>query len=179
VNYGFNEMYQVIEGGRTGFFRVGDWNVNKWTKQAINGDFVVGPWPKFFPDLQNAVVIGGMRGVAVPENSPNKKLAVEFAQFLLSKPAQQLSLNLVGSAVRTDLDTEALVPQAQRFAHPDWHLVAYDFPESVHPWYPQLEDAYYRKLMAAIASPPADWQAFIKQTAEEMRGVAKTLAAKP
>ena len=179
VNYGFNEMYQVIEGGRTGFFRVGDWNVNKWTKQAINGDFVVGPWPKFFPDLQNAVVIGGMRGVAVPENSPNKKLAVEFAQFLLSKPAQQLSLNLVGSAVRTDLDTEALVPQAQRFAHPDWHLVAYDFPESVHPWYPQLEEAYYRKLMAAIASPPADWQAFIKQTAEEMRGVAKTLAAKP
>jgi ABC-type glycerol-3-phosphate transport system substrate-binding protein len=178
VNYSFNEMYQVIEGGKTGFFRVGDWNVNKWTNQAINGDFVVGPWPKFFPDLQNAVVIGGMRGVAVPENSPNKKLAVEFAQFLLSKPAQQLSLNLVGSAVRTDLDTSALVPEAKRFAHPEWKLVAYDFPESIHPWYPQLEEAYYRKLMAAIASPPADWQAFIKQTADEMRATAKTLAAK-
>ena len=179
VNYSFNEMYQVIEGGRAGFFRVGDWNVNKWTKQAIEGDFVAGPWPKFFPDLPNAVVIGGMRGVAVPENSPNKALAVQFAQFLLSKPAQQISLNTVGSAVRKDLDTSALVEQSKRFANPEWNLVAYDFPESIHPWYSQLEEAYYRKLMAAIASPPADWQAFIKQTAEEMRATAKTLAAKP
>jgi hypothetical protein len=88
-------------------------------------------------------------------------------------------LNLIGSAVRTDLDTSALDPEAKRFAHPEWKLVAYDFPESIHPWYPQLEEAYYRKLMAAIAAPPANWQAFIKQTADEMRATAKTLAANP
>ncbi len=30
INHSFNEMYQIIEGGRGGMFRVGDWNVRKW-----------------------------------------------------------------------------------------------------------------------------------------------------
>ncbi len=179
VNYSFNEMYQVIEGGRTGMFRVGDWNVGKWMKDGLNGDFVVGPWPQFFADKKSAVVIGGMRGVAVPENSPHKALATEFAAFLLGKEAQQASLNFVGAAVRKDLDVSALPPQSQQFARPTWNLNAYDFPESVHPWYPQLEASFHKKLMAAIANPPTDWAAFIKQTAAEMRAEAKVLAAKP
>jgi multiple sugar transport system substrate-binding protein len=119
-----------------------------------------------------------MRGVAVPDNSPHKELASEFAAFLLSKPAQQASLNDVGAAVRKDLDVSGLPPQSQEFAKPTWNLIAYDFPESVHPWYPQLEASFHRQLMAAIANPPADWAAFIKQTAEEMRVEAKALAAK-
>jgi multiple sugar transport system substrate-binding protein len=116
--------------------------------------------------------------VAVPENAPNKKLALEFAAFLLTKAAQQASLNTVGSAVRKDLDSAGLPEWSQKFANPTWPLAAYDFPESIHPWYPELEAALYRKLMAAIANPPADWQAFIKQTADEMRAQAKTLAEK-
>jgi ABC-type glycerol-3-phosphate transport system substrate-binding protein len=178
VNYSFNEMYQVIEGGRAGMFRVGDWNVGKWVKQGPMGDFVVGPWPEFFTNKKNAVVIGGMRGVAVPENAPHKALAEQFATFLLGKEAQQASLNFVGAAVRKDLDTSALPPQSQQFAKPTWNMIAYDFPESVHPWYPQLEASFHKKLMAAIANPPADWAAFIKQTAAEMRTEAKALAAK-
>ncbi|MBV9735230.1 MAG: extracellular solute-binding protein [Acidisphaera sp.] len=179
INYSFNEMYQVIEGGRAGMFRVGDWNVTKWDSQAIKGDFLVGPWPRFFADRQNAVVIGGMRGVAVPENSPHKELAEQFAAFLLSKPAQQASLRDVGSAVRKDLDVSGLSERASMFARPTWPLVAYDFPESVHSWYPQLEAAFHRKLLGAIANPPTDYPAFIHQTAEEMRALAKTLAQKP
>ncbi len=178
VNYSFNEMYQVIEGGRTGMFRVGDWNVGKWMKDGLNGDFVVGPWPQFFPDKPSAVVIGGMRGVAVPENSPHQALATEFAVFLLGKEAQQASLNFVGAAVRKDLDVSALPPQSQEFARPTWNFIAYDFPESVHTWYPQLEASFHKKLTAAIANPPTDWAAFIQQTATEMRAEAKTLAAK-
>lgn len=178
INYSFNEMYQVIEGGRTGMFRVGDWNVGKWTTSGIMGDFTVGPWPQFFPGKQNAVVIGGMRGVAVPENAPHKELAIQAAAFLLGKPAQQASLKLVGSAVRTDLDTAGLTPQAQQFAKPAWPLIAYDFPESLHPWYPELEASFHRQLLAAIAAPPADYPAFIKQTAQEMRDTAKSLSEK-
>jgi multiple sugar transport system substrate-binding protein len=178
VNYSFNEMYQVIEGGRAGMFRVGDWNVAKWMGDGLKGDFDVGPWPKFFPDKQNAVVIGGMRGAAVPENSPHKALAEQFAAFLLSKEAQQASLNYVGAAVRKDLDVGKLPPQSQQFAQPTWNLIAYDFPESVHPWYPQLEASFHKKLLAAIANPPSDWAAFIKQTASDMRTEAKALAAK-
>jgi hypothetical protein len=99
-----------------------------------------------------------------------------LAAFLLGKPAQQASLKLVGAAVRKDLDTAGLTPQAQKFANPTWPLIAYDFPESIHPWYPQLEAAFHRKLLGAIANPPADYGAFIKQTAVEMRTTATTLS---
>ena len=178
INYSFNEMYQVIEGGRTGMFRVGDWNVTKWDSQAIKGDFVVGAWPRFFADRQNAVVIGGMRGVAIPENAPNKAIATEFAAFLLSAPAQQLSLTMMGSAVRRDLDLAGLSERQRMFAHPAWVLNAYDFPEGTITWYPELEAAFHRKLLGAIASPPPDMPAFIHATADEMRALAQQLAAK-
>jgi ABC-type glycerol-3-phosphate transport system substrate-binding protein len=178
INYSFNEMYQVIEGGRTGMFRVGDWNVAKWDTQGIKGDFLVGPWPRFFDDKQNAVVIGGMRGVAVPENAPNKALADQFAAFLLSPAAQQASLRLVGSAVRKDLEVAGLSERQRMFAQPQWAMIAYDFPEASIAWYPELEAAFHRKLLSAIASPPADMPAFIRATAEEMRAMAKQLSAK-
>ncbi len=179
INHSFPEMYQVIEGGRAGMFRVGDWNVKKWDGPTVlKGDFLVGPWPAFDPARKNAVVIGGMRGVAVPDNSPNKALAVEFAKFMLSKPAQQASLDNVGAAVRKDLDVAALSDRQKFFAAPTGTLVAYDFPEATHDFYPELEAAFHRKLLAGIAKPPANWKAFIAETATEMRELTAKLQAK-
>jgi ABC-type glycerol-3-phosphate transport system substrate-binding protein len=176
INHSFAEMYQVIEGGRGGMFRVGDWNVRKWDgAQVLNGDFVSGPWPKFVAGRQNAVVIGGMRGVAVPENSPNKALAQEFAAFMLSKAAQQASLENIGAGVRKDLDVSKLSARSQYFAKAEHRLVAYDFPESIHTFYPELEAAFHRKLLSGIANPPADWKPFIAETAKEMRELAAKL----
>ncbi len=124
INHSFAEMYQVIEGGRGGMFRVGDWNVRKWDgAQVLNGDFVSGPWPKFAADRPKSVVIGGMRGVAIPENSPNKALAQEFAAFMLSKAAQQASLENIGAGVRKDLDVSKLSPRSQYFAKAEHRLV--------------------------------------------------------
>jgi ABC-type glycerol-3-phosphate transport system substrate-binding protein len=175
INHSFNEMYQVILGGRGGMFRVGDWNVRGWDgANTLNGDFVSGPWPAF-GGRPNSVVIGGMRGVAVPDNSPNKALAIEFAKFLLGKEAQQASLELVGAAVRKDLNVDALSPRQQFFARANHRLAAYDFPESVHTFYPELEAAFHRKLLAGIANPPADWKPFIAETAREMRELAAKL----
>ncbi|TCR69613.1 extracellular solute-binding protein [Bosea sp. BK604] len=177
INHSFNEMYQVIEGGRAGMFRVGDWNVKKWDgANVLNGDFISGPWPRFAEGETNAVVIGGMRGVAVPENAPNKALAVEFAKFLLDKQAQQASLEAVGAGVRKDLDISTLSDRQQFFAKAQGQLVAYDFPESIHPFYPELEAAFHRKLLAGLANPPADWKPFIAETAKEMRDLAAKLS---
>ncbi len=177
INHSFPEMYQVIEGGRGGMFRVGDWNVRKWDQpNVLNGDFVSGPWPKFAADRENSVVIGGMRGVAVPENAPNKDLAVAFAQFMLSKEGQQASLETVGSAVRKDLDVNALSPRSQFFAKAQSRLVAYDFPEATHSFYPELEAAFHRKLLTGLANPPKDWKPFIAETAKEMRELAAKLS---
>ena len=178
INHSFAEMYQVIEGGKGGMFRVGDWNVKKWdTPAVLGGDFLVGPWPSF-DGRKSAVVIGGMRGIAVPENSPNKAIAVDFAKFMLGKQAQQASLDNLGSAVRKDLDIPALSERQKLFAAPSWGLAAYDFPEAVHLFYPELEAAYHRKLMGALAKPPANWKAFITETANEMRDLAVKLAKK-
>ena len=177
INHSFPEMYQVIEGGRAGMFRVGDWNVKKWdTAEVLDGDFVIGPWPAHFGDKDGKVVIGGMRGVAVPENSPNRDLAVEFATFMLSKPAQQASLQNVGAAVRDDLDLSGFSERRQYFAGAKGPLNAYDFPESLHAWYPELEAAYHRKLLDGIANPPGDWKAFIAETAAEMRALKDKLS---
>lgn len=178
INHSFGEMYQTIEGGKGGMFRVGDWNVKKWdTPAVLGGDFVVGPWPSF-DGRKSSVVIGGMRGIAVPENSPNKAIAIEFAKFMLGKQAQQASLDNLGSAVRKDLDISALSERQKMFAAPNWGLAAYDFPEAVHLFYPELEAAYHRKLMGALAKPPANWKAFITETANEMRELAVKLAKK-
>jgi multiple sugar transport system substrate-binding protein len=179
INHSFPEMYQVIEGGRAGMFRVGDWNVKKWDGPTVlKGDFLVGPWPAFDPARKNAVVIGGMRGVAVPDNSPNKALAIEFAKFMLTKPAQQASLDNVGAAVRKDLDVTALSDRQKFFAAPSGALVAYDFPEATFAFYPELEAAYHRKLLTGISKPPANWKAFIAETAAEMRELTAKLQAK-
>lgn len=176
INHSFGEMYQMIEGGRAGMFRVGDWNVAKWDGAAtLKGDFAVGPWPAHFPDAPGRVVIGGMRGVAVPEGK-QQELASRFAAFLLSKFAQQASLKHLGAAVRKDLDTDGLSERQRMFAKPEWPLAAYDFPEAALPWYPELEAAFHRRLLSAIASPPADMGAFVPQLAADMRAQAKTLA---
>ncbi len=179
INHSFPEMYQVIEGGRAGMFRVGDWNVKKWDgEKVLNGDFVVGPWPKFAADRANSVVIGGMRGIAVPENSPNKALAQEFAQFMLGKVAQQASLENIGAGVRKDLEVTSLSPRSQYFAKAEARLAAYDFPESIHTFYPELEAAFHKKLLSGIANPPADFKPFIAEAAKEMRELAAKLKAK-
>jgi ABC-type glycerol-3-phosphate transport system substrate-binding protein len=164
----------MILGGRAGFFRVGDWNVNGWDQQqnGLGGDFVCGKWPAFRAGDQNAVVIGGMRGVAVPENSPSKTAAIDFARFLLTREAQALSLKHVGSAVRSDIEMEPMSERRMYFARQRDRLVAYDFPESILEYYPQLEANYHRKLLTAIASPPASWDSFVAQTAEELQAFA-------
>jgi hypothetical protein len=56
--------------------------------------------------------------------------------------------------------------------------VAYDFPEAIHAFYPELEAAYHRKLLTALAKPPANWKAFISETANEMRALVTQLSAK-
>jgi ABC-type glycerol-3-phosphate transport system substrate-binding protein len=177
INHSFTEMYQVIEGGRAGMFRVGDWNVGRWDRPNIlNGDFVSHPWPKFFPDRDPAVVIGGMRGVGIPENAPNRDLSIAFARFMLQQAPQQASLEVMGSAMRTDLNLSSLSPQQQWFARAQHRLVAYDFPEATFTFYPELEAQYHRRLLAAIATPPRDQEVFVRDLARDMRDTAQRLS---
>ncbi len=173
VNHSFAEMYQVIEGGRAGMFRVGDWNVKKWDVEGIEGDFTIINWPAFEETDESAVVIGGMRGVAVPTNSPHQEDAIAFAQFMLSPEAQKASLANIGASVRSDFDMSDMGLSENRmvFADPQHNLNAYDFPESIHPWYPEVEAEYHKRLLDVIANPPEDWNAYVDQLAADMQAM--------
>jgi ABC-type glycerol-3-phosphate transport system substrate-binding protein len=169
VNYSFTEMYQVIEGSRAGMFRVGDWNVNKWDQEdVLNGDFVIGTWPAFREGDSGQVVIGGMRGVAIPENSPHKEEAMAFAKFMLSKEAQRASFKHIGASVRGDYELE-MSDHQKFFSAPQFPLIAYDFPESIHPFYPQIEEIYHKALLNALTDPDADLDAILEKAEEDIK----------
>lgn len=176
VNHTFTDMYQLIEGGRVGMFRVGNWNVGKWDKQPPAGDYVVGPYPAF--DGHGAMVVGSIRGMALAQNSRHKAEAEDFLRFILSKGAQQISLDNMGGVVRTDLDTSAVTPGLRAFLAPDVVLQSDDFLSSAFPWYLKLQEDYYRMLIGAVSAPPPDWDAWIKTTADKLRAELVTLKSK-
>jgi ABC-type glycerol-3-phosphate transport system substrate-binding protein len=168
VNYTFTDMYQLIEGGRAGFFRVGDWNVKKWDTEALNGDYEIGPLPAFFDGATSSIVINSLLSVAAPANGHHLSAAQQFVQFLFSKEAQQICLKRLGSALRTDLATAGLTPHQIFFVKPEYPVAPNPFPESVFPWYPQFKEALYKLIIAGISNPPADWKAWVKQTAASL-----------
>ena len=176
VNQTFTDMYQLIEGGRVGMFRTGNWNVGKWDKQPPAGDYVVGPYPAF--DGNGAMIVGSIRGMAVTQNSKHKGEAEDFLRFILSKGAQQISLDNMGGVVRTDLDTAHVTPGLRPFLAPDVALQSDDFLSSAFPWYLKLQESYYRLLIGAVSAPPADWDAWIKTTADKLRAEQATLKSK-
>jgi multiple sugar transport system substrate-binding protein len=177
INHTFTDMYQLIEGGRAGMFRVGNWNVKKWDNEAIKGDYTVLPFPGM-SDGKGAMVIGSVRGMAVPTNAPNVAEARKFLAFLVTQAGQQRSLENMGGVVRTDLDTSRVTPGLKPFIDKDTKLGIADSMTAQYPWYPALQDAYYRKLTAAIAAPPSDWDVWFKATADELRAEVVKLKAK-
>nr|WP_281400061.1 extracellular solute-binding protein [Microvirga zambiensis] len=177
VNHTFTDMYQLIEGGRVGMFRVGNWNVGKWDKQPPAGDYVVVPYPSF-TSTPGALVVGSVRGMAVPENAKNKEAAKQFVKFIVSKQAQQISLNNMGGVVRSDLDTATVTPGLKPFLTADVKLQTDDFLSSTFPWYLKLQENYYKHLIEAINNPPKDLNAWVKATADKLREEQASLKSK-
>jgi ABC-type glycerol-3-phosphate transport system substrate-binding protein len=177
VNQTFTDMYQLIEGGRVGEFRVGNWNVGKWDKLPPAGDYVIGPFPKI-GDGTSSFVVGSIRGMAVPTNSPHADAAKEFLKFLVAKAPQQVSLDDMGGTVRSDLDTSKVTPGLRPFIAADAHLQVADNAVTIFPWFIKLQAAYYKMLIGAISDPPADWDAWIKDTATKLRAELVSLKAK-
>ena len=172
VQQSFDRMYQFIEGGRAGMFRVGDWNVVKWDgKETLGGDYVIGPWPRFTATDSSSMVISGMRGAAVPKAATHRQEALKFLNFLLTKEAQQASLLSIGSAIRSDLDLSTLSEHARFFQNGKTPVVPYDFPETNFAYYPELEAIYHKALVKAISQPGIDWDSLMLQAEKEMKAV--------
>lgn len=172
VNHTFTDMYQLIEGGRVGFFRVGNWNVGKWDKEALVGDYVVGPLPSFDDGVEGAMFVGTVRGMSIPCNGDNVDLAKEFVASIVGKQQQQASLENMGGIVRSDLDTSAVTPGLVNFVNGKYPMQTDDFMASTYAWFPALVDDYYVELSGAIANPPNDWDAWFVETASKLQAKA-------
>ncbi len=175
VNHNFTDMYQLIEGGRVGFFRVGNWNVAKWDREALEGDYVVGPYPSHIEGQPGHMLVNTVRGMAVPCDGDNVDLARDFVSFIVSQEAQQASLDHMGGVVRDDLDISGVTPGLTPFVSGEYPMATDSFMASIHPWYPELEEAYYRHLIDAVSNPPQDWDAWLQATAEDLQNTVAEL----
>lgn len=169
INHGFSEMYQLIEGGRVGMFRAGNWNVAKWDREAIKGDFIVGPMPSFSPNTEGAMLISSIRGMAVPCNGKNVELAKEFVATLLSKEAQQASLNRMGGVVRSDLDASGVTPSLRPYVDGSYKLQTDNFMAARVSWYADLQQSYYKALVARLNDPSQDFDTWLKGVAADLQ----------
>lgn len=169
IYYGFTEMYQIIESGKAGMFRVGDWNVAKWDV-VLDGDYEVGPWPSFTGGQGN-VVIGGVRGVSIPMDSSNLEAAKSFAIYLTSQEAQIASFKNVGSCLIKNLAlniNQDLTQHQLFFATHDYSTSTYDFPDMTYRFYSDLESAYHQALVAGLKQSRKDVDAILRETEVEM-----------
>lgn len=172
INHVFTDMYQLIEGGRAGMFRVLDANVVKWDGiEGLAGDYTIGPIPSLFEDEPPAVEMHSVRSIVVTPSSDNPELAAEYAAFALRPESQAIMFRDKGSAVRPDIPLDGLSETQTFFADPQYPVNANDFLSAKYAWYPKLQDAFYREISDAIATPPADFEAWIGETANKMRDV--------
>ena len=170
INHTFTDMYQLIEGGRAGMFRVLDANVVKWDGiEGLAGDYALGPLPTLYEGEPPAVEMHSVRSMVVTPSSDHPELAAEYAAFALTPEAQAIMFRRKGSAVRPDIPLEGLSETQAFFADPEHPVNPNDFLTAKYAWYPQLQEAFYREISDAVASPPADFDAWIEATAEKMR----------
>ena len=83
-------------------------------------------------------MVGSIRGMSVPTNSPHAAAAKEFVRFIVSRTAQQFSLDDMGGTVRSDLDTSHVTPGLRPFVSPDAHLQVADDAVTKFPWFLKL-----------------------------------------
>lgn len=175
INHGFTDMYQLIEGGRVGMFRVGNWNVGKWDREALKGDYIVGPFPSFVPGVEGAMVVGSTRGMGVPCNGKNVALAKEFTALLLTKTAQQASLDRMGGVVRTGLDMSQITPGLRAFVDGSVPMQVDPFQAARLSWYPELQEEYYKLLVARLNNPSQDFDAWLAGASDALQAKADQL----
>ena len=100
INEDFAAMYTKIQSGSVGMFRVGNWNAAGWDKPDSGvGEYEVTTWPSFGAGKESGLLLGGVRGIAMPKNAPEKEAAKIYLSYCLSEAAQQASFETMGSCM--------------------------------------------------------------------------------
>jgi ABC-type glycerol-3-phosphate transport system substrate-binding protein len=152
INEDFAGMYTKIQSSRVGMFRVGNWNAGGWDKENSGvGEYSVTTYPSFSDDASGALIVGGVRGIAMPKNAPEKEAAKVFLQYCLSEAAQKASFETMGSCVDYSVvDTTKLSKNQKIFFDPTIKIVPTDSYEGLFSYYPELLETFQKGLTKAF-----------------------------
>ena len=166
LSHTYIEMYQLIEGDKVGLFRVGNWNVPKWDG-LFEGDYQITNWPVLNKGDKPTQQLYTMRGCAVPENSPNPELAVEFVKAGGDLEGQMVHYKYNSSFARNDLDVLDISENQKYFFEemyePTYNILAPDVHTSKYRYAPKIEELYEQALQEIVVDPNADVDAIMEE----------------
>ena len=152
INEDFAAMYTKIQSGSVGMFRVGNWNAAGWDKPDSGvGEYEVTTWPSFGAGKESGLLLGGVRGIAMPKNAPEKEAAKIYLSYCLSEAAQQASFETMGSCMDYSVvDKDKLSKNQKIFFDESIPTYPADSYNGVFAYYPELLETYEKGLMKAF-----------------------------
>lgn len=167
VNEDFAAMYTKIQSGSVGMFRVGNWNAAGWDKPDSGvGEYEVTTWPTFDGSGKGGLFLGGVRGIALPKNAPEKEAAKVFLTYCLSEAAQKASFETMGSCMDYSVvDADQLSRNQKIFFDSSIPIYPSDSYVGAFSYYPDMLEAYEKGLMNAFSAKD---EAGIKSSIEKL-----------
>lgn len=158
INEDFAAMYTKIQSGSVGMFRVGNWNVVGWDQPDSGvGEYVTTTWPSLYDSGKGGLLLGGVRGMAMPSNAPEKEAAKIFLQYCMTEAAQKASFDTMGSCMDYSVvDMDSLTENQKIFFDSDVTIYPADCYEGAFPYYPQLLEVFERGLTEAYSADGYD-----------------------
>lgn len=152
INEDFSAMYTKIQSGSVGMFRVGNWNAAGWDQPDSGvGEYAVTTWPTFDSSGTGGLFLGGVRGIAMPKNAPEKEAAKVFLTYCLSEAAQKASFDTMGSCMDYSVvDVDKLSKNQKIFFDSSIPIYPSDSYVGVFSYYPNMLEAYEKGLMNAF-----------------------------
>lgn len=174
INEDFSAMYTKIQSGSVGLFRVGNWNAAGWDKADSGvGEYAVTTWPSFDGSDKSGLFLGGVRGIAMPKNAPQKEAAKIFLTYCLSEEAQKASFETMGSCMDYSVvETEKLSKNQKIFFDSSIPIYPSDSYVGVFSYYPEMQEVYEKGLMNAFdAKDEASMKSNIEKLHEDLNAV--------
>lgn len=152
INEDFAAMYTKIQSSSVGMFRVGNWNAAGWDEADSGvGEYAVTTWPCFDGSGKSGLFLGGVRGIAMPKNAPEKDAAAIFLKYCLSQAAQKASFDTMGSCMDYSVvDTDKLSKNQKIFFDSNIPTYPGDSYVGTFSYYPEMLEAYEKGLMNAF-----------------------------